>query len=60
MKTCVRSLPVKPFFFDEVEGTDHLRMLIGTFPETEKMSGHKAEEKGVTIQPKAEAHKPCF
>ena len=60
MKTCVRSLPVKPFFFNEVEGTDHLRLLIGIFPETEKTPRHKVEEKGVTLQPKAEAHKPRF
>ena len=45
MKTCVRSLPVKHFFLNEVEGTDRLRLLIGTLPETEKTSGHKAEEK---------------
>ena len=60
MKTCVRSLPVNSFFLNKAEGTDHLRLLIGTLPEAEKTPSPKAKEKKETLQPEVEAHKPCF
>ena len=45
LKTCVKSLPVKCFFFNEVEETDHLRLLIGTLPEAKKTSSHEPKGK---------------